>query len=196
MAGRRRRLSPLPRCNCCRRLRSSTTDCLYKQADDDAVLSQCFEGLKAYKDGEGYIRLFRPDMNMQRFLLSAQRLCLPVSRPPWRRVGVFSKGALELHQGAPQSRRRLDSGGQRILALPAATPNWHTSTQLRTTTISGRTAWALQDRRRPRWWSLHRLSARTTHGSGLQQCRCLPRRAGYARGPVAPDATRSAGTMC
>lgn len=38
---------------------------------------ECFEGLKAYKDREGMIRLFRPEMNMKRFLYSAQRLALP-----------------------------------------------------------------------------------------------------------------------
>jgi branched-chain amino acid aminotransferase len=38
---------------------------------------ECFEGMKAYKDGEGKIRLFRPDMNMSRFLKSCERLMLP-----------------------------------------------------------------------------------------------------------------------
>lgn len=39
---------------------------------------ECFEGMKAYKDTQGRIRLFRPDMNMTRFLSSATRLSLPV----------------------------------------------------------------------------------------------------------------------
>lgn len=39
--------------------------------------SKCFEGLKAYKDSNGYIRLFRPELNMQRLLDSARRLALP-----------------------------------------------------------------------------------------------------------------------
>ncbi|GBC10406.1 hypothetical protein RclHR1_09600001 [Rhizophagus clarus] len=38
---------------------------------------ECFEGLKAYKDKDGNIRLFRPDMNMKRFKKSAARLTLP-----------------------------------------------------------------------------------------------------------------------
>lgn len=37
----------------------------------------CFEGLKAYKGPDGQARLFRPEMNMQRLLRSAQRLHLP-----------------------------------------------------------------------------------------------------------------------
>ncbi|CAG8450792.1 18579_t:CDS:2 [Acaulospora morrowiae] len=38
---------------------------------------ECFEGLKAYKDKNGKIRLFRPDMNMKRFKKSAARISLP-----------------------------------------------------------------------------------------------------------------------
>ncbi|TMW61622.1 hypothetical protein Poli38472_010685 [Pythium oligandrum] len=38
---------------------------------------QCFEGMKAYKDAKGKIRLFRPDMNMKRLNSSMQRLLLP-----------------------------------------------------------------------------------------------------------------------
>lgn len=36
-----------------------------------------FEGMKAYKDAQGKIRLFRPDKNMERFNLSAARIALP-----------------------------------------------------------------------------------------------------------------------
>ena len=36
-----------------------------------------FEGLKAYKDTEGIIRLFRPEMNLKRFNRSAKRLAMP-----------------------------------------------------------------------------------------------------------------------
>ncbi|CAG8583555.1 13194_t:CDS:2 [Ambispora leptoticha] len=38
---------------------------------------ECFEGMKAYKDKQGKIRLFRPDMNMKRFVKSANRIALP-----------------------------------------------------------------------------------------------------------------------
>jgi len=40
--------------------------------------STCFEGLKAYKWGDGSIRLFRSDRNIERFRNSASALCLPV----------------------------------------------------------------------------------------------------------------------
>jgi len=39
--------------------------------------AECFEGMKAYKDLNGKIRLFRPEMNMDRFLRSCERLLLP-----------------------------------------------------------------------------------------------------------------------
>ncbi|RIA82558.1 aminotransferase [Glomus cerebriforme] len=38
---------------------------------------ECFEGLKAYKDKDSNIRLFRPELNMKRFKKSAARLSLP-----------------------------------------------------------------------------------------------------------------------
>ena len=38
---------------------------------------QCYEGMKAYVDGSGGVRLFRPEKNMERFNKSAARLSLP-----------------------------------------------------------------------------------------------------------------------
>lgn len=38
---------------------------------------ECFEGLKAYRDKAGKIRMFRPDMNMSRLNRSAKRISLP-----------------------------------------------------------------------------------------------------------------------
>lgn len=38
---------------------------------------QCFEGMKAYKDAQGKVRLFRPELNMKRFHDSCSRLALP-----------------------------------------------------------------------------------------------------------------------
>jgi branched-chain amino acid aminotransferase len=45
----------------------------------NAVVKQCFEGMKAYKGKDGKIRLFRPDMNMKRMNNSVARIALPVS---------------------------------------------------------------------------------------------------------------------
>ena len=38
---------------------------------------ECFEGMKAYKDDKGRIRLFRPDCNMERLNHSMTRLAMP-----------------------------------------------------------------------------------------------------------------------
>lgn len=38
---------------------------------------QCFEGMKAYKDAQGGVRLFRPMMNMERMDSSMKRLAMP-----------------------------------------------------------------------------------------------------------------------
>ncbi|XP_024401549.1 uncharacterized protein [Physcomitrium patens] len=38
---------------------------------------ECFEGMKCYKGKDGRLRLFRPDMNMDRLARSAARLTLP-----------------------------------------------------------------------------------------------------------------------
>ncbi|KAI9369287.1 aminotransferase [Aspergillus egyptiacus] len=38
---------------------------------------ECFEGMKAYRDSKGQIRLFRPDKNMERLNKSSKRIALP-----------------------------------------------------------------------------------------------------------------------
>lgn len=38
---------------------------------------ECFEGMKAYKDKNGDVRLFRPDKNMARMNRSSARIALP-----------------------------------------------------------------------------------------------------------------------
>ncbi|KAL6352832.1 hypothetical protein LRP88_13305 [Fusarium phalaenopsidis] len=42
---------------------------------------ECFEGMKAYKDKNGKVRLFRPDKNMARLNKSAARIALPTFEP-------------------------------------------------------------------------------------------------------------------
>ncbi len=42
---------------------------------------ECFEGMKAYKDAAGRVRLFRPDKNMERLNKSAARIALPTFAP-------------------------------------------------------------------------------------------------------------------
>lgn len=42
------------------------------------LIIQCFEGMKAYRDNEGHVRMFRPMENVLRMNSSIERLCLPV----------------------------------------------------------------------------------------------------------------------
>jgi branched-chain amino acid aminotransferase len=52
--------------------------------------AQClFEGLKAYRNKNGKITLFRPELNMARMNMSAQRLALPVSARVWRHENLI-----------------------------------------------------------------------------------------------------------
>lgn len=43
--------------------------------------TECFEGLKAYRGFDGKLRLFRPDCNAARMLMSAVRISLPAFEP-------------------------------------------------------------------------------------------------------------------
>ncbi|KAF2088749.1 branched-chain-amino-acid aminotransferase [Saccharata proteae CBS 121410] len=42
---------------------------------------ECFEGMKAYKDANNHVRLFRPDKNMARLNKSSARIALPTFDP-------------------------------------------------------------------------------------------------------------------
>ena len=43
------------------------------------VYFQLYEGLKAYRGSDGKVRIFRPDLNMDRMYQTAERATLPVS---------------------------------------------------------------------------------------------------------------------
>lgn len=43
--------------------------------------TECFEGMKAYRGQDGKLRLFRPDCNANRFLVSSARIALPTFCP-------------------------------------------------------------------------------------------------------------------
>lgn len=54
---------------------------------------ECFEGMKAYKDSNGQIRLFRPNKNMERLNKSSSRIALPTvnGEELTRLIGEFVK---------------------------------------------------------------------------------------------------------
>lgn len=43
--------------------------------------TQCFEGMKVYRGYDGKLRLFRPDKNCARFVMSSARVALPTFNP-------------------------------------------------------------------------------------------------------------------
>lgn len=43
--------------------------------------TQCFEGMKVYRGVDGKLRLFRPDLNAERMVMSAGRVALPSFDP-------------------------------------------------------------------------------------------------------------------
>jgi branched-chain amino acid aminotransferase len=43
--------------------------------------TQCFEGMKIYRGYDGKLRLFRPDKNCERLVLSSMRVALPPFDP-------------------------------------------------------------------------------------------------------------------
>lgn len=50
---------------------------------------ECFEGMKAYKDSHGQIRLFRPDKNMERLNKSSARIA-------WRHTDIIEVQILSI----------------------------------------------------------------------------------------------------
>lgn len=43
--------------------------------------TQCFEGMKVYRGFDGKLRLFRPEKNCSRLVMSSQRVVLPAFNP-------------------------------------------------------------------------------------------------------------------
>jgi branched-chain amino acid aminotransferase len=64
---------------------------------------QLFEGMKAYRGVDNKIRLFRPEMNMERMRRTANRACLPVSEYSITQGGLRVQGALMHFSGRTPS---------------------------------------------------------------------------------------------
>ena len=67
-----------------------------------------FEGMKAYRDENGKVTLFRPDMNMRRMNTSASRLALPVTDSLEHNL-AFADPFLERHSTEMRSSPSLKS---------------------------------------------------------------------------------------
>jgi branched-chain amino acid aminotransferase len=54
---------------------------IYSVASCLHYATQCFEGMKVYRGFDGKLRLFRPDKNCQRMVVSSTRVALPAFDP-------------------------------------------------------------------------------------------------------------------
>ena len=53
--------------------------------------TQCFEGMKVYRGYDGKLRLFRPDMNAARLVMSSTTVALPTFNPDELVLKAFMK---------------------------------------------------------------------------------------------------------
>jgi branched-chain amino acid aminotransferase len=66
--------------------------------------TECFEGLKVYRGYDGKLRLFRPDCNARRLLISAKRICLPGFDPEELEKLIFALVSVDGTKFLPKSR--------------------------------------------------------------------------------------------
>lgn len=66
--------------------------------------TECFEGMKVYRGYDGKIRLFRPDCNMRRFLMSSTRIALPGFDPKEVERLIMKFMAVDAPKSLPKSR--------------------------------------------------------------------------------------------
>ena len=98
---------------------------------------ECFEGMKAYIDAQGKIRLFRPEMNMARLNKSMTRLGFPVrvalaGPAPARALALRvpsnagpARAAVEPPHGFPRAEKAVSDPSRRVRhlrSLPLCTP--------------------------------------------------------------------------
>ncbi|KAK4241002.1 hypothetical protein C8A03DRAFT_12688 [Achaetomium macrosporum] len=66
--------------------------------------TECFEGLKAYRGHDGRLRLFRPDLNAKRMLMSTLRISLPGFDPAELEKLILALMAVDGPKWLPRSR--------------------------------------------------------------------------------------------
>jgi branched-chain amino acid aminotransferase len=66
--------------------------------------TECFEGLKAYRGHDGRLRLFRPDLNAKRMLMSTLRISLPGFDPAELEKLILALMAVDGPKWLPPSR--------------------------------------------------------------------------------------------
>ncbi|RKF59225.1 Branched-chain-amino-acid aminotransferase [Erysiphe neolycopersici] len=76
---------------------SPTASCLH-------YATQCFEGLKMYRGYDGALRLFRPNLNCERLLISSSRISLPKFDPKEIEKLIIALAAFDGPKWLPKSR--------------------------------------------------------------------------------------------
>ncbi|RDW91177.1 putative branched-chain-amino-acid aminotransferase-1 [Coleophoma crateriformis] len=66
--------------------------------------TECFEGMKLYRGYDGKLRLFRPDANCMRMLISATRISLPAFDPEQLEILIKQLVAIDGEKWLPKSR--------------------------------------------------------------------------------------------
>ncbi|KAL2758258.1 hypothetical protein ACRALDRAFT_2025873 [Sodiomyces alcalophilus JCM 7366] len=67
--------------------------------------TECFEGMKVYRGHDGGLRLFRPDLNAARMLMSSLRISLPSFPPPELERLLHALLAIDGPRWLPQDRK-------------------------------------------------------------------------------------------
>lgn len=66
--------------------------------------TECFEGMKLYRGYDGKLRLFRPDCNCRRMLISTTRVSLPAFEPEELEKLITALVAVDGEKWLPKSR--------------------------------------------------------------------------------------------
>jgi branched-chain amino acid aminotransferase len=66
--------------------------------------TECFEGMKVYRGYDGELRLFRPDQNCERMLISSERICLPPFEPTELEKLIKALVAIDAAKWLPKNR--------------------------------------------------------------------------------------------
>lgn len=74
-----------------------TSSCLH-------YATQCFEGMKVYRGRDGRLRLFRPERNVSRLRVSAERISLPTFEPTELLKLIQDLVSVDGHKWLPNSR--------------------------------------------------------------------------------------------
>lgn len=80
--------------------------------------TECFEGLKLYRGFDGKLRIFRPDRNVNRMLISAARIALPAFDPQQLLLLIAKLCAVDGPKWLPYNKATGEGAGQFLYIRP------------------------------------------------------------------------------